>query len=146
MLLADNLDTFEKKFLASEACSQMVNEIRGSNYSTDDTTINLLEAGSDEACNQNVDGFWSGLGKMVGCGMSMSIKLSKINAYSNCVNERSNKCHERYLEWKEEPYERQKQCKSNIQNINIQKEKLDRLYLKLSESKDTIAWKLFGKD
>ena len=118
---SDELDTFSKRFLTSEACSRMVSEFQDEGYSPDATAVNALEALSDTGCNNEGSGFFSAIIKGLGCVMSASIKLAKINSYINCTERKAKACYSSYTIWQKKPEKRQRECMINVKNIAIYK-------------------------
>jgi chromosome segregation ATPase len=114
---SDELDTFSKRFLASEACSRMVSELKNEGYSSDATAVNALEALSDTGCSNESSGFWSAIGKGLGCMMSASIKIAKIQSYVNCTERKANTCYSSYTNWKDKPEKRKNECLTNVRSI-----------------------------
>lgn len=145
LLTMDNrLDTFSKRFLASEVCSQAINHLRGDGYSADDTIMNIFESGSDSICGGTVNGFFSGLWKLAGCISSASIKIQKIEAYSNCINSKAKNCYSEYTYWINAPMKQKKSCENEVKNISHQEKKITNLSSALHKAKNTWSWKLFG--
>ena len=144
LTMGNRLDTFSERFLASEVCSQAINNLRGDGYSADDTIMNVFESASDSACGSTVNGFFSGLLKLAGCISSASIKIQKIEAYSNCLERKSRYCYSTYTNWLNEPIKQKKSCENNLRNISLQKRKITNLSNSLYKAKDTWKWKLFG--
>ncbi|HID99357.1 MAG TPA: hypothetical protein EYP59_03605 [Thiotrichaceae bacterium] len=140
MALSDDLDSFSKKFLASEACSQLVNELRGDGYSPEDTMVNILESGVDSLCEEG--GFWS----IITCTTSVIMKFQKVAAFSSCVDKKSEDCYSNYNQWRNGPQKRQESCEEHVANINSERKKLEQNRELLSEAKSTFAWKIFGDD
>ncbi|PCK30506.1 hypothetical protein [Pseudoalteromonas piscicida] len=118
LLASDELDTFSKRFLASEACSRAVHELRNEGYAPDSTAVNALEALSDTGCSNESDGFFAFLGKVSGCIMSASIKLAKIQSYVNCTERKANSCYSSYTDWLGAPENRERECLENFGNID----------------------------
>lgn len=116
----EKLDSFAKRFLASEACSQMVSRFNNEGYSPDSTVINALEALSETGCSNKESGFWNTLGKIAGCVASASIKLQKIQSYFNCVNKSEDACYAKYKDWLNVPIDRQNACIAHLDNIKSQ--------------------------
>lgn len=121
LFASDELDTFSKRFLASETCSRMVSELQDEGYSPDATAVNALEALSDTGCNNEGSGFFSAIIKGLGCVMSASIKLAKINSYINCTERKAKACYSSYTNWQNKPEKRQRECTVNVKNIAIYK-------------------------
>ena len=121
LFASDELDTFSKRFLTGEACSRMVSEFQDEGYSPDATAVNALEALSDTGCNNEGSGFFSAIIKGLGCVMSASIKLAKINSYINCTERKAKACYSSYTIWQKNPEKRQRECMINVKNIAIYK-------------------------
>ncbi|WP_027390274.1 hypothetical protein [Chrysiogenes arsenatis] len=117
LAVGDELDTFSKRFLASEACSRSVAALQNKGYRADQTVLNAIEALSDTGCRNDGEGFWAGLAAFGGCMMSASIKITKINAFKNCVTNNQNSCYSKYTEWYQEPSQRKSSCSSSVNSI-----------------------------
>jgi hypothetical protein len=122
VLAGDELDTFSKRFLASEACLRSVHELRNESYSLSSTALNVLEALSDTGCSNEDSNFLSFAVKGVGCFMSASIKAEKIQSYMNCTKNKSKSCYSSYKNWRNQPERRRLECLSNVKNIDKNKE------------------------
>ena len=109
LVASDELDTFSKRFLASEACGRMVAELRNEGYSPDSTALNALEALADTGCENESDGFFSGLLKLGSCVMSVSAKLAKIQSYTNCTERKAESCYSSYTSWLTAPESRERE-------------------------------------
>lgn len=138
---SDELDTFAKRFLASEACSRMVSELRDEGYFPDSSTaVNALEALSDTGCNNEDSGSFSTIIKVLGCVTSASIKLAKINSYINCTERKAKACYSSYTSWQNKPEKRQRECMINVKNIAIYKNDIPKyekwINVKLSSIQD----------
>ena len=110
----DELDSFSKRFLASEACSIAISGLKNEGYSADTTALNALEALSDTGCKNEGSGFWSGLASLAGCTMSFSIKAAKVQSYINCVDNKADACYSKYTEWRNKPSSKLYKCNQNL--------------------------------
>ena len=140
MMASDELDTFSKRFLASEACSELVRRKRGENYNADDTTLNMLEAGLE---TKQADGGFFGF--LAGVA-SVSMKLQKIAKYKACVSNRTDKHYNRYIEWRDRPSELKDKCERHVRNIKQEKRKINLYRERVEELKKSFSWKVFGTD
>lgn len=140
MMASDKLDTFSKRFLASEACSEMVRRQRGGSYSADSTAVNMLEAGLET--KQQDGGFFGFLAGVA----NVSIKLQKIAQYQACVSNRTDKHYNRYVEWRDRPSELKAKCERHVRNIKQERRKINLYRERISELKKSFSWKVFGND
>jgi peptidoglycan hydrolase CwlO-like protein len=138
LLASDELDTFSKRFLASEACARAVHKLSNEGYSPDSTAVNALEALSETGCSNEGSGFFSFLGKVGGCLMSASIKLSKIQSYVNCTERKAESCYSSYIDWKEKPVKRQRECLTNMANIATYTSGIPKYKQKIEASRNAI--------
>ena len=138
LVASDELDTFSKRFLASEACSRAVQELRNEGYSPDSTVVNALEALSDTGCSNESTGFWSFIGKVSGCLMSASIKLAKIQSYVNCIEQKTEACYSNYKSWLSSPEKRKRECIDNVRKIDTNIARIAAYKRQIADSKQSI--------
>jgi len=161
---SSKLDSFSKRFLASESCQRAVAKLANKGYSVDMTVVNAIEALSDTGCNNEGNGFLSSIGKFIGCTASLTIKLQKIAVFTNCVNRNQSSCYQKYSTWLNRPSTLYSGCRDNLRIVqsesseSILKSELGKVserltkernhYRRLSNSlqkkKESLEYKLFG--
>ena len=136
----EKLDSFSKRFLASEACSRTIHELNRVGYTPDKIALNALEALSDTGCSDmNVDGIFTGLLWLTSCTMSYSIKMAKIMQYVNCVDRETENCYENYLNWRDEPSKRRNLCQKNVSQFYKENDNLKLYTEKLKNEREVIS-------
>jgi len=117
-LARHKLDTASKRFLASQSCSLMVMTYQKENTLLDETAFNLLDAVSYAGCQDSEDGFLSGVVQGGSCVMSAVTRLARVTQYVNCIDSKTASFHNSYLDWKNEPSKKQKECMVHLDIVN----------------------------
>ncbi|MDY0301840.1 MAG: hypothetical protein RBQ99_09695 [Trichlorobacter sp.] len=120
----DKLDTFSKKFLASEACSRSVAKMHNMGYSDDQTIVNAFSAAASSACNNQREGIFAMIGKAWGCLTAGAIYLQKLESYQKCLNREGDRCYNNTLSWENAPAQRRNVCQNHISNIAERKKEI----------------------
>ena len=128
-LARDKLNTTSKRFLASQGCSLLLKDYIGNNTLSEETMFNLLDAVSYEGCGSEAEGILSALFKGGSCVMSTATRLARVGQYINCIDYKTEKFHNTYLDWKNEPQKKKMDCDTNVKLIN----NTPKIVLKLNE-------------
>lgn len=139
--LKDNLDTVTKQFLASEACSRLVAKLQKEKYTPSDAFENLVGTISSDRCEKG--GFF---GKLFGCTTKVAVELAKFDKFQKCYTSEANGCYAKYVNWYNEPFDRQEKCQKNIKQIADSKNSISDLEYEIYKRKRTLTWRLFGDD
>lgn len=112
------LNTSSKRFLASQGCTLLLKDYMGNNTLSEETMFNLLDAVSYEGCGSEAEGILSGLFKGGSCLMSTATRLTRASQYINCISYKTEKFHNTYLDWKNEPEKKKMDCETNLKLVN----------------------------
>lgn len=117
-LAKGKLKTAPKIFLASQACTLLVSAYQDEDILLDETMFNLLDTVSYSGCNSESDDIFSGIIKGGSCVMSGAIKLMRVEQYLTCIDYKTQEFYNTFLDWKDEPKNRQKACEQHLKNVD----------------------------
>jgi hypothetical protein len=137
--LGSELDSWDKKFLVSEACEQLLAEFTGEHRSSVNTVVDGTLEYAKESCKNG--GLW---GLLLGCPTALVGEAVKFSQFDSCVNNKTQECYNNYANWVNEPTDRQSKCEANLALIAKTELSISNDYSVLREKKKSFMWKLFG--
>ena len=144
LALNDNLGSFERKYLASEAYAASVNTLQNKGYSADMTLLNAFSAAVDVGCERESQGFWGALTKGASCLSAATIAIERAAAYFGCLSRTKARCLATTRDWYNAPSQQLEQCKEQIARISESENVISRSKKIIEEKKATLTWRLFG--
>ncbi|CAH2030051.1 hypothetical protein [Trichlorobacter ammonificans] len=137
-LLGGKLDTFSKKFLASEICDRLVEHYQGNSYNSYTTARNAMEAVADRGIERG--GFWG----VVGGVTKLAIEAQKYDDFQRCRNNESSRCYNAYVDWWNGPFNKKEQCENSVKTIAASKDDIETYEYRIYKLKSKWMWRLFG--
>lgn len=133
------LDSADKRFLASQACESKLAELMGEQRSAEDIAVDGVLAVADDRCENG--GFF---GKTIGCLYSYAGKAAKFVQFVSCVDEKTQRCTANYQNWANGPANAKKSCEQMVAQYHYEDRNSTMIATEITRKKDTWAWKLFG--
>ena len=139
---SEELDTFSKKFLASEACSRWVNSYQQGSYSLATTGVNAIESFADAKWQNNPNK----LSGKIGAAVSILIKGQKVFNLLSCLERTREHCIQNYKSWISMPSRKKEICEEHLRTLVVERDVLRENMAILIEKKDSLVWKAFGDE
>lgn len=136
----EKLDSEAKKFLASEACEQMLAEIQGEERRIGDTIIDGFGAVTKNLCDSD-----NIVVKFLGCTYYAATEITKFANFLDCTSKKRSQCLSNYSNWREGPEKKKAECDSKLSDITTYKRNISDFSEKIREKKNSFAWMLFGR-
>lgn len=137
--MGNQLNGWDEKFLASEACEQLLAEYTGEPRSSVHTVVDGIHEYAKDRCENG--GFF---GKVFGCYGAFVGEVVKLSQFLSCTNTKTQECFDNYDNWVYGPSRRKEKCKENIVAIHSAEQSIYYNSSALRQKKSSFMWKLFG--
>lgn len=128
--LKDQLNSRDKRFLASQACQALVAQALEQKRGVGAMLYDMAEDAARHGCKQ---------GSFFGCLLSRASEAVRLVQFAACVDERAGRCQRRYEQWRDAPAQALSACQARRATLHGSREELARLDAQLAPLRQALA-------